>query len=274
MTDQWLAGPVTSVAYGWRLERRDGITLGFTSHDHDVEVDGLKLRAAPGMTPSTITERIGLDMDGLDVRGALTADAIRGDDLQAGRWDGARLSIFLFDWSDPYAGHRTLAAGELGAVSYQAGAFEAEFRGPAASLDFSVAPYTSPGCRAQFCDESCGLSATRFTLEVIVTTIVDARVICSAPLPAALNAFAFGKLRWLDGPNTGLRSEILASDATSLQISTPPPFPVSTGTRVLLLQGCDKTIATCAARFGNAINFRGEPYLPGNDLLTRYPGAG
>jgi hypothetical protein len=38
-------------------------------------------------------------------------------------------------------------------------------------------------------------------------------------------------------------------------------------------EGCDKSIATCAGRFGNAANFRGEPYLPGVDLLTRYPGG-
>jgi hypothetical protein len=31
-------------------------------------------------------------------------------------------------------------------------------------------------------------------------------------------------------------------------------------------------LATCGGRFGNALNFRGEPYLPGIDLLTRYPG--
>ena len=42
---------------------------------------------------------------------------------------------------------------------------------------------------------------------------------------------------------------------------------------VELIEGCDKSLATCAARFGNAANFRGEPYLPGMDLLTRYPGA-
>jgi hypothetical protein len=39
-------------------------------------------------------------------------------------------------------------------------------------------------------------------------------------------------------------------------------------------EGCDHTIATCAARFGNAINFQGEPFLPGNDSLTRYPAGG
>jgi hypothetical protein len=43
------------------------------------------------------------------------------------------------------------------------------------------------------------------------------------------------------------------------------------GTLARLTEGCDHTIATCAGRFANAINFQGEPFLPGNDLLTRYP---
>ena len=127
MSEAWLAGPLTSTAYGWRLERRDGVTLGFTSHDRDVELGGLILRASPGMMPSSIVESIGLDVDGLDVRGALTADAIRADDLSAGRWDAARLSIFLFDWTDPLAGVRMLAVGELGAISHTGNEFDAEF---------------------------------------------------------------------------------------------------------------------------------------------------
>jgi hypothetical protein len=55
-------------------------------------------------------------------------------------------------------------------------------------------------------------------------------------------------------------------------LRAPPRFePV--GALVELIEGCDKSIATCAGRFANAANFRGEPYLPGIDLLTRYPGA-
>jgi uncharacterized phage protein (TIGR02218 family) len=273
MSDPWLEGPVTSTAYGWRLERRDGVTLGFTSHDRDVEVDGLLLRAAPGMMPSTITESIGLDVDGLDVRGALTADAIRPDDLHAGRWDGARLSIFLFDWSDPEAGRRDLAIGELGAVSHSGDSFEAEFRGPAAKLDLPVAPSTSPSCRAAFCDASCGLSVARFTHVLAVASVSNAAVSFSVPLPGAVDAFAFGALRWLNGPNSGLRADILSSGSNMAQLAASPPFPVAPGTLVELVEGCDKTMATCASRFANAINFRGEPYLPGNDILTRYPGA-
>ena len=274
MSEAWLAGPLTSSAYGWRLERRDGVTLGFTSHDRDVELDGLILRASPGMIPSSIVESIGLDVDGLDVRGALTADAIRADDLSAGRWDAARLSIFLFDWTNPSAGVRMLAVGELGAISHSGSEFDAEFKGPAAKLDRAVAPYTSPSCRVDFCDADCGLNAARFMHRAQIVSVTGSELTLAAPLPGSLESFSFGKLRWLDGPNCGLWSDILSATATSIQLIAPPPFTSLPGGRVEVIEGCDKTIATCGTRFGNAINFRGEPYLPGNDLLTRYPGAG
>ena len=47
----------------------------------------------------------------------------------------------------------------------------------------------------------------------------------------------------------------------------------SPGLRVQLREGCDRTVATCAARFDNAVNFQGEPFLPGNDMLAQYPVA-
>ncbi|MEY4619215.1 MAG: hypothetical protein RIS65_387, partial [Pseudomonadota bacterium] len=49
--DAWMDGPLITVAYGWRLERTDGVTLGFTSHDADVLHDGILLKSSPGMQP-------------------------------------------------------------------------------------------------------------------------------------------------------------------------------------------------------------------------------
>ncbi|MEP7350528.1 MAG: DUF2163 domain-containing protein [Sphingorhabdus sp.] len=272
MSDPWLAGPVTSVAYGWRLERGDGVTLGFTSHDRDVTVDGVLLRSSPGMLPSSIVESIGLETDGLEVNGALTASAIRSDDLASGRWDAARLEIFLFDWSEPEAGKRILAVGELGAVSYSGDAFQAELLGLTRLLDRPVVPQTSPGCRASFCDAGCGLNPLRYRHVSTVSLVDDETITLTSA--ATANVFGYGQLRWLDGPNTGLTADIIANNATQLIVARPPHFPVTTGTRIELVEGCDKRLETCATRFANAINFRGEPHLPGNDLLTRYPGAG
>ncbi len=272
MTDMWLAGPVTSVAYGWRLERGDGVTLGFTSHDRDVLVDGVLLRASPGMLPSSIVESAGLETDGLDLNGALTSSAIRADDLAAGRWDAARLEVFLFDWSDPAAGKRILAVGELGAVSYSGDAFQAELLGLTRLLDRPVVPQTSPTCRARFCDAACGLNALRFQHNRAVSAVDTETVTLDEGLIA--DHFAYGHLRWLDGENAGLVCDIIANGASDVTLTRRPYFAVLPGARVALVEGCDKRLETCAARFANAANFRGEPHLPGNDLLTRYPGAG
>ncbi len=271
MSDAWLTGPVTNMAYGWRLERRDGVTIGFTSHDRDIMIDGLSFRASPGMEPTSITETLGLETGGLDVRGVLSADAIREDDLAAGRWDGAWLSIFLFDWSNPEAGKHILAVGELGNVSYSGNAFQVEFLGASVKLERAIAPYTSPTCRARFCDRDCGLNQQRFVKLARISAVSGDQL--NVNIPMAVNAYAFGYLRWLDGKNAGILTDIIANSAAQVQIASLPPYAIEQGTRIYLFEGCDKRMATCASRFQNAINFRGEPYLPGNDLLTRYPGA-
>jgi uncharacterized phage protein (TIGR02218 family) len=274
MTDTWLAGPVTSSAYGWRLERRDGVAMAFTSHDRDVEIDGILHRSSPGMLPSSIQESLGLETDGLEVQGNLDAAAIRADDLAAGRWDRARLSIYLFDWTAPLYPKRTLASGELGEVSYSANNFQAELKGLTSLLDREIVPLTSPSCRATFCDAACGLNQRRFIHEIRVQSATGELLDFSHALPGPVNGYSFGSLRWLDGENCGLRSDIMTNSTNQITLVRAPPFIVAPLARIELIQGCDKTLATCSARFGNATNFRGEPYLPGNDLLTRYPGAG
>jgi uncharacterized phage protein (TIGR02218 family) len=274
MSDPWLIGPVTSAAYGWRLERRDGVTIAFTSHDRDVEIDGVLHLSSPGMLPSSILESLGPETDGLEVKGNLDSAAIRVEDIEAGRWNRARLTIYLFDWNAPLTGKRMLATGELGEISYSSDGFDAELRGLTALFDRPVVPQTSPGCRAAFCDAECGLNRRRYAHELRIQQAIAEQIVFASPLPDASNAFAFGRLRWLDGANCGLISDIVSNTASQITLVRAPSFIPMTGARVELVEGCDKTLATCSTRFANAINFRGEPYLPGNDLLTRYPGAG
>ena len=82
-----------------------------------------------------------------------------------------------------------------------------------------------------------------------------------------------GRLRYLSGQNAGLTTVIIAVTGDQVRVRDLPRAAIEDGCRVELREGCDKTFATCCGRFANAANFRGEPYLPGNDLLTRYPGA-
>ncbi len=269
----WLEGELCTLALCWRIDRRDGVTLGFTSHDRDLVQGGLVYRAAPGMTPSAIMASEGLDVATLDVAGALSADAIRADDLAAGRWDGARVRICAVDWSDPAAAPVPLARGELGEVELAANGFSAELRGPAALLERPVVEATSPDCRAELGDARCRVDMAGRRKMARVTAMVDAVTVALDTAEPRANAYGYGRLRWIDGGNSGLTSAVLRSAGTQLVLREPPVAASAAGTLVELIEGCDKLFETCRDVFSNGDNFRGEPHLPGMDLLTRYPGA-
>ena len=96
---------------------------------------------------------------------------------------------------------------------------------------------------------------------------------CADMANARLPDFIGGRLRWLDGPMRGVWQDIAAVEGANLRLTAPPVLPVQTPARVQLIEGCDHSLPTCVTRFGNVANFRGEPHLPGMDLITRYPGG-
>lgn len=264
---------LTALAFCWRIERRDGVCLGFTSHDRDLTIGGLDYRAAPGMLPSAITLSDGFDADTLEVAGALTSQAISEADLNEGRWDGAAVRIFMVEWEQPEGEQVALARGELGDVSTEAAGFSAELRGSTALLERAVVEQTSPECRAQLGDRRCRVDMAPRMRITRVSAVVGESVIEVADASQAANAYAYGRLRWIGGRNSGLESAVLASAGVRLTLREPTLHAPEPGDLVEIREGCDKSFVTCRDRFANARNFRGEPHLPGMDLLTRYPGA-
>ncbi|MBA2932989.1 DUF2163 domain-containing protein [Sphingomonas sp. CGMCC 1.13654] len=268
MSVAWLDGALTTMALCWRLDRADGVSIGFTAHDRDLTIGGVVYRASPGMVPSAIRQSDGFDVDTLDVEGALTHDAITADDLTTGRWDGAALTLFATDWTDP-AETLIIARGEIGDVSIRDAAFTAELRGPTALLERPVVEQTSPDCRAQLGDRRCRVDLAARTRFARIVSVAEEVLTLDTVEPSA-NAYAYGRLRWLDRDNAGLSAALLSSAGSTVTLRDPAPFAIAPGTLVELLEGCDRLLATCRTRFANAANFRGEPYLPGIDLLTRY----
>ncbi len=68
-----------------------------------------------------------------------------------------------------------------------------------------------------------------------------------------------------------VKSWVLATRTVTLFL--PMPFDISPSDTLSISAGCDKSLAVCRATFDNVLNFRGEPYVPGNDLLFRTPDA-
>ena len=220
------------------------------------------------MLPSAIRKSASLADDEAEVEGALGHDTIRSEDIETGRFDGARIESGIVDWET--LENAPLYAGSIAAVSQDAAGFTAQLQSAKAALDVDPVPRASPSCRARFCGPGCGLSAEGFTIRTVVETVDHDANAVILPLTQP-SLFLRGELRWLDGPRTGLTMKIIGQSGSALELDTALDAGIASGHRVLLRQGCEKTIATCASRFKNAINFQGEPHLPGNDLLAQYP---
>ena len=268
MTRIFFSRELDTAASWWRIYRRDGIALGFTTHDRDLWFDGILHRAAPGMLPSAVRKTMSLADDEAEVAGALGHDTIRPDDITAGRFDDATIECGIIDWET--LENASLYAGQIESVSSDGAGFAARLQSAKARLDVDPVPRASPSCRASFCGPGCTLSASAFRHRAAIAEVDFSanavRLEVSDPA-----RFANGTMRLLGGPLTGLSFGIIAQAEGFLELDLPLPEAISKGQKALLLEGCDKTIATCAVRFGNAINFQGEPHLPGNDLLARYP---
>lgn len=256
-----------NVATFWRIYRRDGVMLAFTSHDRDLDFAGIKHRTAPGMVPAAIRLSADLSNDSAEAEGALNHASIREEDLAAGLFDEAAIEIGAVDWLTHE--HYVLYTGEIGRIEDDQSQFSAELRSGKQLLEQDLVPRTSPTCRAEFCARGCGLSASRFTSSRSLAEIdLDRNRVRFDQLNATDHID--GRLRFMAGPQTGIRFDIIDIDGDWLVLDRPLVAGTEIGTRAELTEGCDHTIATCAARFGNAANFRGEPFLPGNDLLSRY----
>lgn len=267
----WLTGEVATIAWLWRIVRRDGVTIGLTTHDAPIRRGGLTYQPSPGMRPSAIRQRRGLEADSFAIEGALSSTAISETGLASGRWDGARLTLSVVDWQDAAVAEIIIAEGMLGSVSSDGVQFTAELGGRDAWLDGPLVPETSAECRAELGDAQCRVALAARTRRTVVAASSGATLTLAGGWSG--DGFAFGRLRWLDGPARGLWSVIVDQAESLFTLAEMPEGAGLAGQRVEVIEGCDKRAATCAERFANIANFRGEPHLPGMDLLTRFPGG-
>ena len=265
-----LQGPLTSLAFCWRIERSDGAGLGLTSHDRPLAVGGAYHAAAPGMLPSAIQRQAGLEPSDSEVAGVLSSDALDEQDLLLGRWDGARVELFAADWRNASVETVPLLKGNIGTIRRQVNDFAAELHGAAAKLSESVCPETSPECRAELGDRKCRVDLSGRTAIAKVEALDGIALVLDRSIGAD---FLWGRARYLSGGNCGLITVVVAVDGERIELRDMPRLAIAVGDMIELRHGCDKSFATCCDRFANAENFRGEPHLPGNDLLTRYPGS-
>ena len=268
-----LDSAATTLAWCWKIVRRDGIAQGFTDHDVPLVFDGLTYAAATGFTASEVQSTLGLAVDNLTVTGAVSAATLNDADLDAGLYDDADIEIWRVNWAAPVQ-RVLMRKGSLGEVKRGTAAFTAEVRGLAHRLNQPVGRVFGYGCDADLGDARCGkdISGSAFSATAAVVSAVDRRRFAVSGLDAyAAGWFSGGKLTFAGGANAGRAMEIKRHAAGSIELWQAMSETIAPGDAVTLTAGCDKQFATCKAKFANGINFRGFPYMPGNDAVLAAP---
>lgn len=272
-----LATGTTTVCHAWALKRRDGVSLGFTDHDRDLVFDGIRFAAESGLTARVLEQVTGMAPDNSEAMGALTDDAIRDEDVAAGRYDDAEVLVWLVNWADPE--QRMLEfRGRTGEIVRMGREFRVELRGLTYELNRTVGRVIQAGCDAVLGDARCrfDLSTPGYRVEARITRVDGgARLVISGTETFPDRWFERGRLTVLDGAGSGqaakVRADRSAAGSREVELWTALGVIPAEGDRVDLVAGCDGRAETCKAKFNNFMNFRGFPHVPGEDWLTSYP---
>jgi uncharacterized phage protein (TIGR02218 family) len=271
-----LESGATTLARCWLVTRNDGAVQGFTDHDEDIVLDGTTCRAGAGLTASEATARLGLQIDGAEISGALSDDSLSEADLAAGLYDAAQVELWLVDWSEP--GLRVLLLkAVLGEVRREGSAFTAELRSLADRLDQESGRLYTATCSADLGDARCkvDLGDPAFRGSGAVTALAGSSTFLASGLSGFADGwFTAGRLAFTGGANAGVAVEVkthrVDASGVTLALWQAMPEAIAPGDTFVVTAGCDKRFATCRDRFGNGDNFRGFPHIPGNDFVVSY----
>jgi uncharacterized phage protein (TIGR02218 family) len=266
-----LDGEATTTCHCWRLTRRDGVVIGFTDHDRDLAFDDTNFMAASGFAASERAQTSGLGAEADEVAGGFSSAAIDEADLAAGRFDGARVELFLVNWASPDQ-HMRLAVREIGEVVRAGGQFRAELRSLAHRLNQPQGRLYNRRCDASLGDGRCGVNLAAWRGEGMVVEMIDrSRLLVSGLAGFGSGFFRQGRMEFSGGVSAEIDGHERRPDGMAvLSLWLPLEEDVEAGRGLTVTAGCDKTFATCRQRFANQLNFRGFPHVPGSDFAYSY----
>jgi uncharacterized phage protein (TIGR02218 family) len=276
----WKVYPaLTRLAQCWRIERTDGVTQAFTSFDKPLIVDGITYQPANSFTASQLASDTDMSVADVELLGALDSEDIQASDLLAGVYDHAEVELFLVDWGDLSLPRTVVRRGWIGTISQAGIAFRAELRGLGQRIQQPVIDTYSAECRVDLFSAKCGANRAAFAVSASVTALTDGslgstsdnRIFFAAALGQPEGWFDYGEIWWTGGANAGRKTEVRSFRGGRIELWEPMGLDLAVGDTFTIHAGCDKSFATCKAKFANALNFRGEPHVPGNDAMLRYP---
>ncbi len=121
----------------------------------------------------------------------------------------------------------------------------------------------SKTCRAEFCDIKCKVAKNSFSTNFEISSI-EGYNIKLTNCNKDSGYYSAGEAIFAESTHFN----IINHTHLTIKLDRPIPSTLKGIKSVTLVAGCDKKFTTCCNKFNNAINFRGEPCVPGNKILN------
>ncbi len=274
-----LAGDVLQICTLIKYTRLDGVIRAYTDHDQDLTVDGITYTATGNIVPTAVETTADMSSSSMDSTGVLSVQVgdllgITEDDVERGRYDGARVDVAIGCWSHPEYGSKHQMRAFVGDIKIHNGNYTFTYLGIQESLQKTVGRFFNVDCDAILGDSRCKVDLGPLTITASVTATDDARFTIHSPSLVIQDGWWIdGTLTWISGANAGDSCEVRDSISDAVGLWLPAYYPIQIGDTFSIYPGCNKTATRCKNIFKNFPNFRGYIAVPGQSILMWYPTA-
>lgn len=144
--DATMRGELMGRAVLLKMTRTDGVIVAAANHDRNIIFDGVVYLAKSGGTETDVATSAALNVDNASQNGVLSLDSITDDDLHAGLYDNAAMSLFAVNYRDLSQGAYSLRDGKIGQVTTERNTWVAELRGKMEALQRTFGNLYVPMC--------------------------------------------------------------------------------------------------------------------------------
>jgi uncharacterized phage protein (TIGR02218 family) len=258
------------------LTQANGTITRFTNADFDVVANTFTFNSKGAKfqrSKTTLVVGISVDTMNLDIMidATLTLGGLPWPQAAAaGALDGARIVVeraHMATWGDTSVGTVIMFSGRVSEVAPSRNLIAITVKSDLELLDVMMPRNVfQPTCVHTLYDAGCTLLKATFSVAGIVTAGSTSSSILATALTQASGYFELGTLLFTSGLNNGITRTVKTYTNTG-GVKTLIPvlaFPVAPATSdtFTVTPGCDKTKATCTAKFANGAHFRGYPFMP------------
>jgi uncharacterized phage protein (TIGR02218 family) len=278
----------------FQIKRKVGVPIYLTDNPHIVNFNGEDYMPSGGGTMSA-EQREAQKESNFEVLGFLDSTAITAVDINAGRYQGAELFIWIVDPRRPHRGFFYSGWKQLEDLSFTGSMWRASVVGRARKLqkpagrrflrDCDYVLGNADTCRVNL--SALDYIRTAVEVESLIQIAGSNRLAWQCKIstfaannPASTGGEAYdddffreGEVTFTTGANIGITRVVskYTHGTRRLQVYLPFPFDIAVDDQFTLKAGCDGTMETCKDKFENLPNHGGDPHVPGTQASLAYP---